>query len=320
MASSSGSASKRQRIAELLTSIDSDEQELQQQLREASERADRLQQEKDALDEEKFELETHKDVLQADKDVLQEEIDELQAEYNELQEEINVLQEANDRAQEALLSNLPRYSRYCTTRREALNPQSAVYKYLHKRFMESVVKHRRRRTEPHREPPKLEVQRIERCHNPRLQEKYLAELQDMAGLVERRVGRIDVRYAPAVESFQSVKLNEFLLFHGAPAAIIDRLTLQGIDPRYAGENIGKLFGHGSYFAAHSSKSDIYTTPAAASGERCVLITRVALGEAHQAKEACPSATRPPERRDGRGPLNSIVAVTQGNGGCVEYPE
>ena len=71
------------------------------------------------------------------------------------------LQAANDQAQEALLSSLPRYSRYCPTRRVELDAESAEYKYLHKRFVESVVRHKRRRAEPHRAPPQLEVHRIE---------------------------------------------------------------------------------------------------------------------------------------------------------------
>ena len=121
-ASSSSTPSKRQRIEELLSELDSDEQQLQQlreQLGDATRRADELQ-------------------------------------------------AANDQAQEALLSSLPRYSRYCTTRRVELDAESAEYKYLHKRFVESVVRHKRRHAEPHRAPPQLEVHRIERCHNPRL--------------------------------------------------------------------------------------------------------------------------------------------------------
>jgi hypothetical protein len=86
---------------------------------------------------------------------------------------------------------------------------------------------------------------------------------------------------------------------------------------------GKLFGSGSYFAANSSKSDIYTTPNAAgrrAGERCILITRVCLGEGSIASRPCWEAIRPPEREDGRGPLNSTVAATTREGGCVEHPE
>ena len=44
------------------------------------------------------------------------------------------------------------------------------------------------------------------------------------------------------------------------------------------------------------------------------------GEAHQTAEPMQTATRPPEREDGRGPLNSIVALTVSEGGCVEYRE
>ena len=143
-------------------------------------------------------------------------------------------------------------------------------------------------------------------------------MQDIAGLVERRVTPVSIN-APCVESFQSLRINEYLLYHGASADIVERLMLQGLDPRYAGENAGKLFGSGSYFAANSSKSDIYTTPNAA-GERCILITRVCLGEASIATTPCQQATRPPERVDGRGPLNSIVAATMSDNGCVEHPE
>ena len=156
---------------------------------------------------------------------------------------------------------------------------------------------------------------------PRLQDKYVAELQDIAGLCQHVVSPLTIGFgAIPVHSFEGRGLNEYLLYHGAPANIVDRLTLQGLDPRYAGENVGKLFGQGCYFAANSSKSDIYATVDEASGLRCILITRVALGEAHMARAPCQTATRPPERPDGRGPLNSIVGVTQANGGCVEHPE
>jgi len=69
----------------------------------------------------------------------------------------------------------------------------------------------------------------------------------------------------------------------------------------------------------SRKSDIYTDPNAA-GERCILLCRACLGEPHLANAAMQGALKPPERTDGRGPLNSVVALTQSNGGCVEHPE
>ena len=93
-----------------------------------------------------------------------------------------------------------------------------------------------------------------------------------------------------------------------------------------------MFGFGSYFACHSSKADIYTMSARApayppghenSGLRCMLIVRVCLGEPHY-ERAPQDAHRqwriPPERPDGRGPLSSVVGVTQANHGRLAHPE
>ena len=256
-------------------------------------------------------------------------LEELLADFNEedaedeqerhqLQGQLDKLSTRFTHAQLALLNQLPRYSRYCQARREALDPEEPTFECLQQHFVSSVLAHRPGPRKAHCPPPKLSVVRIERIYNPRLQEKYLVEVQDIAGLVERRVTPVSIN-APCVESFQSLRINEYLLYHGASADIVERLMMQGLDPRYAGENAGKLFGAGSYFAANSSKSDIYTTPNAA-GERCILITRVCLGEASIATTPCQQATRPPERMDGRGPLNSIVAATMSDNGCVEHPE
>ena len=249
---------------------------------------------------------------------LQGQLDELSTRHESLAGEHASLLEKHKTAQLALLNPLPRYSRYCQTSRVALDPADPTFECLQQHFVSSVLAHRPGPGQAHCSPPKLGVVRIERIYNPRLQEKYLAELQDIAGLVERRATPVSIN-APCVESFQSLHVNEHLLYHGASADIVERLTMQGLDPRYAGENAGKLFGSGSYFAANSSKSDIYTTPNA-EGERCILITRVCLGEASIATRPCREATRPPEREDGRGPLNSIVAATTREGGCVEHPE
>ena len=118
---------------------------------------------------------------------------------------------------------------------------------------------------------------------------------------------------------QGLKLNEVLLYHGAPSALIERLRLQGLDPRRAGTHFGKLYGHGVYLAANSSKSDIYTQPNLA-GERCVLVVRACLGEAHQARVPMQEILMPPDRPDGRGALNSVMALTFKLGGVVEHPE
>ena len=145
-------------------------------------------------------------------------------------------------------------------------------------------------------------------------EKYLAELQDIAGLCNKKVTRLELK-SPVVpvQSFPGLELNEFLLYHGAPSDKIQRIVEQGLDPRRAGSHFGALFGSGSYFAAHSSKSDIYTKPNNA-GERCILVARVCLGEPHFEKTDKPRKERwlePPDRADGRGPLSSLVAEMAG---------
>ena len=165
--------------------------------------------------------------------------------------------------------------------------------------------------------------RIEQLHNPRLQEIYMAEVQDIAGLCERKVSPLPpvVEHATEVkvQSFPGLKLNERLLYHGAPSELIERLRLQGLDPRRAGSHFGALYGCGVYLAANSSKSDIYTKPNA-DGERCILVVRACLGEAYQAKAPMRQALMPPERPDGRGALNSVAALRTDQGGCVEHSE
>ena len=118
-----------------------------------------------------------------------------------------------------------------------------------------------------------------------------------------------------VDSFCDQRVNEYLLFHGAPSEIIERLSLQGLDPRHAGENTGALFGNGSYLATNSSKSDIYTRPNS-NGERCVLLVRACLGETHWTAEPMRGAMHPPRRADESGFLNSVSAIQQADGGCV----
>lgn len=223
------------------------------------------------------------------------------------------------------LGALPHYSRYSATRSEALAADDPVAQHLASSFTSAVTRHRGPGpNDPHRSQPIFEVQRVEKIYSPRLQEAYLAELQNVAGLCRSAAGQCRVQRIEAdavrVQSFEGIELNEFLLFHGTPSSMVERLTQQGLDPRNAGTNFGKLFGHGTYLASHSSKSDIYTKPNAA-GERCVLVVRACLGEAHYEKTgAALNWLKPPERPDGRGPLSSLVAVTRDRGGCVEHPE
>ena len=159
------------------------------------------------------------------------------------------------------LSQLPRYSRYSRTCTTALAEESVVFQYLKTEFLRSVRRRRRGPGEPHCSAPVFEVQDIVRIHAPRLQEKYLAELQDQLGLCEQEVSdQLPELRALRVSSFEGAAVNEFLLYHGAPAHLVGRICAQGFDPRYAGSNGGKMFGKGIYVAANSSKPDIYTTP------------------------------------------------------------
>ena len=207
------------------------------------------------------------------------------------------------------MSRLPHYSRYSQTGTEQLASDDPIYEHLAREFQRTTASHRGpEQGDPHRDPPQFDVLRILRVKAPRLQEKYLAEVQDIAGLCQRAVTSLTVD-ALEVSSFDGLSMNEFLMYHGAPSDLVEsRLLMQGLDPRYAGEHFGKLFGSGIYLATNSSKSDIYTKPNAA-GERCILVVRACLGAAYLCSEPMRRSLRPPERSDGRGALSSVIALT-----------
>ena len=227
-------------------------------------------------------------------------------------------------AVKAQMRALPNYSLYCRTQRVTLAEHDPVRRYLVGRFLGTAVGHRCQYSDDVRRAPRFDVVRVEQLRNPRLQKKYVAGLQQMAGL-ERQATPMQLD-ALHVQTFGSVNQNEFLLYHGAPSDTCEHLALQGLDPRYAGCHRGKMFGVGTYLASNSSKSDLYTKPNAA-GERCVLVVRAALGEAHVEKLETVERARevrrwlmPPQRADGRGPLSSVVAATRAQGGAVDHPE
>jgi len=157
----------------------------------------------------------------------------------------------------------------------------------------------------------------------------MAELQDTAGLCEGRVTALDMD-ALKVRSDEQLELNEFMLYHGSDASKFERLYHQGLDPRYAGSNAGKMYGFGTYLATNSSKSDRYAQPNDA-GEQCIFVVRTLLAESHpetlqfgtpgyaERSRAVQKWRLPPERPDGRGPLSSVSAVTAQHGGAVEHP-
>lgn len=238
------------------------------------------------------------------------------------------------------LNRLPHYSRYSKTSMQRLPNGPGMHNLLQDEFLRSTKQHRGpQRGDPHREAPKLQVLRIDRIFGPRTQDKYLSEIQDIAGLCERRVSPVENVDALKVQSVEGLDLNEFMMYHGAPSELISRIHTQGLDPRYAGTHFGKMYGAGIYLATNASKADIYTTPNA-DKERCVLLVRACLGEAFVATGRCSGFIKPPERADKRGPLDSVVAevwrlivptipkwscrkneneLLQSRGGAVEHP-
>jgi hypothetical protein len=230
------------------------------------------------------------------------------------------------------MSPLPRLSTYSAFSTKPLAAEDPAREVLAHGLQRTATRHARTvRDFPMRQAaglghlqgraPRYDVVRVERILNPRLQDKYLAEVQDIAGLCGKTVRDAlhDVD-AQRVVSLEGLQLNEFMLYHGAPSDLIARLQKQGLDPRLAGTHFGKMFGAATYMATNSSKSDIYTKPGE-DGLRCILVVRACLGEPHRAKTADQKLSVPPERPAGTaGRLNSVVGLTKREGGALEHRE
>lgn len=54
--------------------------------------------------------------------------------------------------------------------------------------------------------------------------------------------------------------NELDLYHGTKPELVDIICDQSLDPRLAGDNVGVLFGQGTYFATEAKYSDGYAEP------------------------------------------------------------
>ena len=252
------------------------------------------------------------------------------AEHAALEQTHQTTQRERLAAVQASIRMLPHYTRYSTTRRTILPNEDPVRAHLIAEFLRTRTAHRGRvRGSLHCQVPKFAVQRVERLYNPRSQEAYIAELQDVRGLCGPR-GATPI--VPAIDALQvrtdeELMLNEHMLYHGLPSDKFEKCFQQGLDPRYGGSHGGRMFGYGTYLASNSSKSDLYTGTQPANGERVVLVVRANLGEPYyekleteQRRREIQSWRMPPTRSDERGPLHSIVAVTRQNGGSVEHPE
>merc|ERR1711904_481942 len=106
------------------------------------------------------------------------------------------------------MAKLPHYCRYSQTCTVTLDPQDGVYDYIQSEFYRSLTQHRGpRQHDPHRAAPEVEILRVERIFTPRLQEKYLVELQDIAGLCNRRLkDKLENVNALRVQSFEGFEM------------------------------------------------------------------------------------------------------------------
>jgi len=81
--------------------------------------------------------------------------------------------------------------------------------------------------------------------------------------------------------------HEQFLFHGTNDDAADGITQGDFLVDLAGSNAGTLYGKGVYLAESVSKSDEYTKENA-SGERCILVCRAALGYVNYTDEKSPN--------------------------------
>lgn len=262
-------------------------------------------------------------------------ISETESRVGSLVNELKLLKENTDASTTAhkhkisflALRPLTLHSRYARSYQVELPSNSGEFEVIVNQFKNRVATHRPATGMPHQESPMYENIRVYRIYNPRLWAKYESEVDDIYGLCNGTARSIssfgetkEVLQAPTLNVQDKFNpMNECWLFHGVPTALKERISQQGIDPRYAGTHFGKLYGFGSYFAELSSKSDIYTKPDN-DGTRCMFFCRVCLGEIYEAKTTLETIRMPPERPDNRGPYNSVKAATLQYGGRVEYPE
>jgi len=160
--------------------------------------------------------------------------------------------------------------------------------------------------------------------NPPLQLKYLTKLNDMEGKRRHGCSYIsELAHLKLPLNSHSVDLNEHFLFHGAPPSTLENICKGGFNPHGGGEETGKMFGGGSYFAVNSTKADDTTEdhakPLAKRARRTLVVARVALGEAARVLHPVSVATRSPDGQDCL-EHDAVWADSKANGGCVDHIE
>lgn len=98
-------------------------------------------------------------------------------------------------------------------------------------------------------------------------------------------------------------INEQLLWHGAAPSKVKSIVEEGFDVRLAKRS--GLYGEGVYFAEQSCKSFQYCDQDA--GIHSIILARVAIGDPFYTQAPQKSLLRPPERTNGSGRYDSVVA-------------
>jgi len=100
-------------------------------------------------------------------------------------------------------------------------------------------------------------------------------------------------------------VNEVLLFHGTSHTASDSITTENFSVDFAGSYAGTLYGRGVYLAENASKSDEYTRPDPATGNRTMLVCRVTLGRTYYTDQVTPDP-RACEYACLNGPFHSVI--------------
>jgi hypothetical protein len=113
-------------------------------------------------------------------------------------------------------------------------------------------------------------------------------LSGSPSLIEPEIPSFVQDYFPWFAQSMDSSLNERLVFHGTTPDFVEPIAQRGFDERLA--HLTGLFGAGVYFAEQSCKAFRYSGNGPV---RCILLTRVLLGNPFYATGPMRSIRRPP---------------------------
>jgi hypothetical protein len=220
----------------------------------------------------------------------------------------------------------------CVTSRSIvsrLTVEDPRFKILRDSFLQSIRSHRKNyRSDEWCELAQLEIDSIDLVENPHLTQKFLTRRRELVQALsphEPTDLKIDALLLDG-------SLRDYLLYHGAEGSIVERICTKGFDPQRGGENAGKMFGVGAYFAENASKADFYAIPdpdRSPQGQRATLVTRVLLGDAFRASketiEKLPERTlnnytHAPRKPGSIDHYDSVCGLRRNENGLVDHRE